>query len=110
MKYNFYFADMKPRMAQLMKLKSAEGDKVEIIKTIAPDWKQFGLLLDLDPQGQEVYRIETEHAQNGSFICCQEMFRVWLGSPNATWGNLIEELNDSEKKELAGRVQNALGL
>ena len=101
---------MKPRMAQLMRLKSAKGDKVEIIKTIAPDWKQFGLLLDLDPQGQEVQRIEVERAQKGSNFCCQEMFRVWLGSPNATWGNLMEVLNDSEQKMLARRVKIALGL
>ena len=101
---------MKPRMAQLMRLKSAKGEKVEIIKTIAPDWKQFGLLLDLDPQGQEVQRIEVEHAQKGSNVCCQEMFRVWLGSPNATWGNLMEVLNDSEQEMLAGRVKIALGL
>jgi len=98
-------------MAQLMRIKMSKGDKVEIIKTIAPDWKQVGYLMDLDPKGQNVRHIEAEHAHklNGPVICCQEMFRLWLDSPHATWENLIELLIDSEHKELAEQVKNALG-
>ena len=105
------FVDTKPRMAQLMRLKTTGGDRVEIIKTIAPDWKEVGILMDLDPNARKVECIETDHAhkRNGSIICCQEIFRVWLNSPDATWGNLIELLNDSEYKELAEQVTNALG-
>ena len=54
-----------------MRLKTSQGKKVEIVKTIASAWKQFGLLLDLDPKGEEVRRIEAAHAQNGPVICCQ---------------------------------------
>ena len=54
-----------------MRLKTSQGKKVEIVKAIAPAWKQFGLLLDLDPKGEEVRRIEAAHAQNGPVICCQ---------------------------------------
>ena len=93
-----------------MRLKSSIGEKIEIVKAIAPDWKQFGLLLDLDPRGQEVRRIEAAHAQSGPVICCQEMFSLWLDSPDATWGNLIELLIDSEQEELAEQVKSALGL
>ena len=104
------FVDTKPRMAQLMRLKT-KGVKVEIIKTIAPDWKQVGFMMDLDPMGRKIRNIEAEHAHrlNGPVVCCQELFTVWLGCPDATWGNLIELLNDSEYKELAEQVTNALG-
>jgi len=92
-----------------MRMKSSKGEKVEIIKTITPDWKQVGYLMDLDPK---IRCIEAEHAHklNGPVICCQEVFTAWLDSPDATWGNLIELLTDSEHKELAEQVKNALGL
>ena len=108
----FCFVDTKPTMAQLMRLKTTKGEKVEIIKTIAPDWRQVGFLMDLDPKGHKIRCIEAEHAHklNGPVICCQEVFTVWLDSPDATWGNLIELLTDSEHKELAEQVRNALGL
>lgn len=101
---------MVPRMAQLMRLKTTKGEKIEIIKTIAPDWKAFGLLMDLDPKGQKVKSIEAEHSQDGPFNCCQEIFMLWLDSPNATWRNLIELLIDSEQEELAKKVKSALSL
>ena len=105
---------MKPTMAQLMRLKTinTEGRKVEIIKTIVADWKDFGFLMDLDPEGKQVATIEAEnaHKRNGLFICCQEMFMLWLQKPDATWGNLIELLYDSELKNLAEQVKDVLGL
>lgn len=103
---------MKPRMAQLMKLKNAKGEKVEIIKTVEPGWKEFGFLMDLDPNGTTVASIETEHAhkRKGPATCCQEIFRHWLDKPDATWGNLIELLIDSEHKQLAIQVKDALDL
>ena len=99
-------------MAQLMRLKTTKGRKVEIIKTIATDWKEFGFLMDLDPEGKQVATIEAEyaHKRNGLFICCQEIFRLWLQKPDATWGNLIELLYDSEQKILAEQAKDALGL
>ena len=101
---------MKPRIAQLMRLKNAKGEKVEIIKRIAPDWKEIGLLMDFDPYGRKIASIEAEHAhkRNGLVICCQEIFTLWLDTPDATWGNLIELLIDSEQQELAKQVKDAL--
>ena len=95
-----------------MKLKTAEGERVNIIESIASVWKKVGFLMDLDPNGQKVERIEAEyaHKHNGPDTCCQEMFKLWLDSPDATWGNLIELLDDSEFKELVGQVKSALGL
>jgi len=68
--------------------------------------------MNLDPKGRKVVCIEQNyaHKRNGSLICCQEIFRLWLDSSDATWGNLIEILIDSEHKELAEQVKIALGL
>ena len=95
-----------------MRLKTTEGRKVEIITTIATDWKDFGFLMDLDPKGKQVAKIEAEnaHKRNGLFICCQEIFMLWLQKPDATWGNLIELLYDLEQKDLASQVKDVLGL
>ena len=35
---------------------------------------------------------------------------LWLQKPDATWGNLIELLYDSEQKILAEQAKDALGL
>ena len=106
----FCFADSKPRMAQLMRLRTSKGHKVEIVKTIAPDWHQVGYLMDLDRNGQKIRCIEAEHAHklNGPIICCQKLFTLWLNSPKATWENLIELLIDSDYEQLAEQVKNAL--
>ena len=95
-----------------MKLKTTKGERVNIIESIAPVWKDVGYLMDLDPEGRKVKHIEAEHAhkQNGLCICCQEMFQLWLDSPHATWGSLIELLVDSEQQVLAEQVKDALGL
>ena len=50
---------MKPSMAQLIRIK---GSKVEVLKTIAPFWKKLGFLMDLDPKGRKVARIEAENS------------------------------------------------
>ena len=106
------YVDMKPRLVQLMKLKNAKGEKIDIIKTIAPDWKQVGFLMDLDPKGRTVMNIEKQHGHkhDGPVTCCQEIFTLWLDQPDATWGNLIELLIDSEQKDLAKQVKDALAL
>ena len=103
---------MKPSMAQLTMLKNTKGEKVEIIKTIAPDWMEVGFLMDLDPKGRKIVNIEAEHAhkRNGPVVCCREMFTLWLDRPDATWKNLIRLLVDAEQKDLAEQVQDALGL
>ena len=99
-------------MAQLMKLKTTKGERVNIIESIAPVWRDVGFLMDLDPEGRRIQCIGAEHAhkQNGLHICCQEMFKLWLDSPDASWGDLIELLVDSERKQLAEQVKDALGL
>ena len=104
--------DMKPTMLQLNMLKTSKGDKVEIIETLAQDWKRVGFLMDFDPVGRKVACIEAEnaHKRNGLVTCCQEIFMLWLEKPDATWANLIQLLYDSEQKDLAEQVKDALGL
>ena len=99
-------------MAQLMRLKTTKGERVNIIESVAGVWKDVGFLMDLDPEGRKVDHIEAEHAhkQNGLHVCCREVFKLWLDSPDATWGNLIELLVDSERKQLAEQVKDALDL
>ena len=93
-------------------LKNSKGERIEIIKTIAPEWMNVGMLMDLDPNGRKVVNIESQHAhkRNGLVVCCREMFILWLDQPDATWGKLIELLIDSEQKDLAEKVKDALGL
>jgi len=46
----------------MMRLKTTKGDRVNIIKSIAPVWKKVGFLVCLNRKGQEVEHIEAEHA------------------------------------------------
>ena len=104
-----FSADTKPSIAQLMRLKT-KGKKVEIIKSLTLQWRQLGLLMDFDDEGRTVDLIEAEHQMKGQTICCQEVFKLWLKGPDATWGNLIELLIDCEQTALAEQVKDALGL
>ena len=103
------YTDTKPSIAQLMRLKT-KGKKVEIIKSLTPQWRDLGLLMDFDDEGRTVDLIKAEHQSEGQTVCCQEVFKLWLKGPDATWGNLIELLIDCEQKVLAEQVKDALGL
>ena len=91
-------------------MKTADGEKIEIIKSTTPQWKKLGYLMDFDKQGQTVDFIEAEYKLEGQAACCQEMFKLWLKGPNATWDNLIELLVDCDQKVLAEQVKSALRL
>ena len=106
------FSANKPRLAQLMMLKTTEGQKVQIIRDLAPKWKDFAIYLDFDPDGQTLNLIEAEQKMNGPVACCQAMFQHWLagnGVP-ATWGTLIELLQDAEQSHLAEQIKGVLAL
>ena len=77
---------------------------------MAPQWKELGYLLDFDPDGRKVMLIEADHKQEGVVACCREMFRCWLQNKGeeATWGVLIELLDDVAQSELAKQVKTAL--
>lgn len=93
-------------MAELSVLKSPDGTKkVEIIKMMAPRWKEFddtGITLDL---------IRAEKRIHGYCVCCQDMFQQWLrgdARTPATWKKLIELLEDFRYRTLADDILTIL--
>ena len=101
-----------PTLAKLMKMETTTGEKIEIIKSVAPHWKQLGALLDFDDEGRTLSLIEADHQQKGHVACCQEMFTLWLNGKGkkATWEVLLELLDDIDQSELARKVKAALHL
>lgn len=93
-------------------MKTAGGQKVEIIKSVAPHWRQLGAHLDFDPEGQTLDLIEAEHMHtlHGPEDCCQAIMKCWLKGKgkDATWAILIELLDDINQSELAKQVKSAL--
>ena len=80
-------------------LKPAEGQKVQIIKQLAPD-------------GRTLNTIKVDHQADGAVACCQAMFECRLarnGVP-ASWGALIELLEDAEQSHLVEQIKNVLNL
>ena len=100
----------KPTLARLMKTKSASREKMQIIKQIAPHWKQLGALLNFDPEGWKLDLIEAEHKLDGPVGCCQATMKHWLmgNGIDATWEVLLELLDDIDHSELAKQVKSAL--
>ena len=104
-------AGKKPTLAQLKIMKTATGEKIKIIESVAPQWKELGDLLDFDPEGQTLELIEANQ-QKDHLACCREIFVYWLKGKgrDATWGVLFELLDDIEQSELVGKVKTALPL
>ena len=75
-----------------------DGENVSVLKSIAPQWKNFGLLFDFDEAGETLDRIECEMIHSGPVACCHKMFQHWLDGNGscqpATWGTLITLLKD----------------
>ena len=104
------YTDMQPTIKQLTLLKSSCGQRLEIIKTIAPKWKKFGIHFDFDEQGHTLDIIGKNHSLD-STECCTEMMKKWLegmGRQPATWATLIELLKDAEYNDLAHQVEDML--
>ena len=91
-------------------MKSATGEKIKIIESVAPKWKELGALLDFDPEGRTLELIEANNKLKGPVASCQEMFVTWLQGKGmeATWKVLIEHLDDINQSEFAKRVKSAL--
>ena len=100
---------MKPKLAQLKVMKTTTGEKIKIIESVAPQWKELGDLLDFDPEGRTLELIEANQ-QKDHVACCREMFVYWLRGKGreATWEVLIELLADIDQSELAKKVETTL--
>ena len=101
---------MKPTLAQLKIMKTATGEKIKIIESVAPKWKELGDLLDFNHEGTILEVIEANNQQKGQVACCREMFATWLKGKGreATWEVLVELLDDIDQPELAKKVKTAL--
>ena len=91
-------------------MRTPDGKKVEIIKSVAPNWKNICIQMDFDPTGDTMDLIvSTERGDPMS--CSRSMFQKWLKRSEvqpATWGSLIQILEECECNNLVGKVKNAL--
>ena len=62
-----------PRLAHLKLMKTSTGEKVEVIKALAPNWYDFGDHLDFDPTGEKLDQIKAECLHEGPTVCCRNM-------------------------------------
>ena len=100
-----------PRLAQLNLMKTKTGEKVKIIKALAPMWYEFGVCLDFDHIGEKLDQIKAEGLHEGPTVCCRNMFQHWLkgnGRQPASWETLIELLEDFEQPMLVHQIKYAL--
>ena len=83
--------------------------KVEIIKSLAPRWKLFGIYFDFDETGKTLDIIDAQF-QNIE-TCCQEMLKYWLrgqSKVSVTWSGLLSVLEDCNEHCLCQDVKNAV--
>ncbi|CAI8022600.1 hypothetical protein GBAR_LOCUS13255 [Geodia barretti] len=53
--------DSTPSLRDLAVFKTRSGEKIEIIKSLAPEWKSFGVHLNFDDMGSQLSLIEAQH-------------------------------------------------
>ena len=100
-----------PRLAQLRVMRTADGQKIQIVKTVASQWRDIGDLLDFDASGETLQQIQADEGQRGVESCCRSMFQHWLqgnGVRPASWPTLLEILEDSQFVSLAADVRRHL--
>ena len=99
-----------PSLAQLRVIKTSGGSKIEIIKTVAPKWRDIGDLLDFDKKGETLQQIEADKKNEGVESCCRAMFQYWLqgnGKP-ASWTTLLEILDDCHFPDLVAKLRSCV--
>ena len=105
-----HIIDATPTLAKLSVLRTAGGKKIQIIKRMAPTWRELGILLDFDESGTQLDIIEKVHPAN-PIACCQAMFQHWVkgnGVTPCSWNTLIELLDDCDQQALAKEIQDVL--
>jgi hypothetical protein len=100
-----------PRLALLGKLTTRDGQRIEIIKTIAPRWQDIAVHLDFDPTGLTLRQIQADEGGKGVKSCCRAMFQYWLegnGRKPVSWDTLLEILEDCNYGALAAQIKSTL--
>ena len=91
-------------------LKTSNGKKIQIIKRMAPFWRDLGFLMDFDESGTELATIDSKHRGDPK-ECCRAVFQHWVngnGVRPCSWRKLIELINDCDQEVLAEEIQTAL--
>ena len=92
-------------------LKTSSGEKIEIIKLLAPDWKAYGVLLNFDDLGAQLSLIEARYGHTNPLACCRDMMIHWLsgnGEQPTTWKTLLGILEDGGSAYLAEQIKQVL--
>ena len=103
--------DSTPSLRDLTVLKTRSGERLRIIKSLAPDWKAFGVYLNFDATGSQLSLIEAQHGRHNPQTCCSDMMIHWLqgnGQQPATWRTLLALLEDGERANLAEQIRQEL--
>ena len=76
---------------------------------ISNKWRELGRLLNIEEA--QLDGISIQH-QNNISECCRAILTKWRENPPpdypATWGGLIELLDDSQLPEVVAELKNAL--
>ena len=107
MSYVFLSTSEKPSLDVLLALPTKNGDTINVIKRISTDYKQFGIVLLEDKEGD----IIEDSSQNKPTNITQEIVRKWLkgtGRKPVTWATLIDVLERCELTELAREICESL--
>ena len=97
-------------LSELQLLKLSGGRRIEIIKSLTPVWKEFGIQLNFDPLGKMIDCVCATHSSSPE-ECCRKVLQHWLkgnGEQPATWRTLICVLRDIQQGKLAHDLQEML--
>ena len=99
-----------PTLATLSMLRTPQEKKIQIIKRMAPHWRDLGFLIDFDKNGTELATIDSKHHGDPK-ECCRAIFQHWVngnGVKPCSWRKLIELIDDCDQETLAEEIQTAL--
>lgn len=101
-------------MRELTSLKTPSGESINILRYLAPQWKQLGTLLEFDAGGETLDVIAADHVKEGCVACCQSVFSLWLNGRGmrqpASWAVMLQLLEDMKKRWLLRKVETCLRL
>ena len=102
--------DAAPTLKLLSLLTTPRGEEINIIKTMAPVWKNLGVLLDFDNNGTELDIIDKKHPSD-PIECCRAMFQHWLkgnGKKPCTWQTLVQLIKYADQERLADDIESLM--
>ena len=81
--------------------------KINIMQEVVPQFRQLGNILLQDPKGVRVMAIQMSHGHVDGVV--YEIFQRWLiQDVDATWGKLVQCLEDANLSPLAAKINSCL--